>query len=105
VVKWLNTLGGTAGATTARLAGAPWWAIVVIFAVIAAGTGLGKLLESTFPQDSADRLALWRDLFKLESRNPPASASLGAAPDGAASTKRGRHRRRSRAGRRGQSTV
>jgi hypothetical protein len=47
-------LGGQAGY---RLAGGPWWAEFALAALVL----LTRCLRIVFPQDSADKLAWWRD--------------------------------------------
>ncbi|WP_151484230.1 hypothetical protein [Streptomyces albicerus] len=42
------------------LAGAPWWLAATAFGCLALGLGV-VALQSVFPQESAHRLAWWRD--------------------------------------------
>ncbi|MEU4896123.1 hypothetical protein AB0B12_25725 [Streptomyces sp. NPDC044780] len=42
------------------LTGAPWWLAATAFACLALGLGV-VALQSVFPQESAHRLAWWRD--------------------------------------------
>ncbi|MFD7186133.1 hypothetical protein ACFRAI_43185 [Streptomyces sp. NPDC056637] len=42
------------------LTGAPWWLAVTAFGCLALGLGV-VALQSVFPQESAHRLAWWRD--------------------------------------------
>ncbi|MFB6984650.1 hypothetical protein ACNPQN_39115 [Streptomyces sp. NPDC056297] len=42
------------------LTGAPWWMAATAFGCLALGLGV-VALQSVFPQESAHRLAWWRD--------------------------------------------
>jgi hypothetical protein len=59
-----TVLSGTGGSSYLGLAHAPWWcgllATLCILAVVA--------LQSIFPQESADRLALWMKILSYRSR-------------------------------------
>lgn len=52
----------TAGATgmVVALTGAPWWLAATAFGCLALGLAV-TALQSVFPQESAHRLAWWRD--------------------------------------------
>ncbi|MET7542230.1 hypothetical protein [Streptomyces sp. NPDC005507] len=50
---------GVTGMVVART-GAPWWQAATAFGCLALGLGV-VALQSVFPQESAHRLAWWRD--------------------------------------------
>jgi cell division protein FtsW (lipid II flippase) len=58
--------GGTVVATGAtltalELAGAPWWAIVIVVSVMVTVGAVIALAQTFIPQESADKLEWWRD--------------------------------------------
>jgi len=53
-----------------RMDGAPWWAGFTLAALAT----LTMCLRIVFPQDSADRLAWWRDRRRARRRNPARTA-------------------------------
>lgn len=59
----MTVLSGTGGSAYLGLTHAPWWcgllATLCVLAVIA--------LQSIFPQESADRLALWTEILSQRS--------------------------------------
>ncbi|MGW3038158.1 hypothetical protein ACWDCB_44115 [Streptomyces sp. NPDC001178] len=61
-----GTLSSVGSALVGHLAGAPWWAVtgctVLLLGVIA--------LQTVFPQNSADRLAWWKDRRRYRSPRP-----------------------------------
>jgi hypothetical protein len=62
----LSSAGGIGGVLVAHLAGTPWWALtgctVLLLVVIA--------LQSVFPQESAHRLAWWKDRRRYRLTRP-----------------------------------
>jgi hypothetical protein len=48
------------GSLTSILLGAPWWLTAAVFSCFALGL-IVVAVQSVFPQESADRLAWWRD--------------------------------------------
>lgn len=55
---------GLSSATGLAIIGAPWWiAMMVVIATL-----LCTLVQSVFPQESADRLEWWRDRRRTKTR-------------------------------------
>ncbi|WP_217547678.1 hypothetical protein [Streptomyces sp. GbtcB6] len=67
----LSGAGGLGGVLVSHLAGAPWWAIIGCIVLLLVVVGV----QSVFPQDSADRLAWWKDRRRYQARRdrPPAA--------------------------------
>lgn len=70
----IASIGGGLGGAGALGAGAPWWAFM---ACLVAGL-LCAMVNSVFPQESADRLAWWKALW-----NRPHRENLRTDRDGA----------------------
>jgi hypothetical protein len=56
----ISSIAGGIGGTTLALVGAPWWLTAVAFGCFALGLVV-VAIEGVFPQESAHRLAWWRD--------------------------------------------
>lgn len=57
------------GSTTLALAGAPWWLAILAFACFTLSLVIVGI-QSVFPQESAHRLAWWRDRRRRQRREP-----------------------------------
>ena len=56
----ISLLAAGVTALVVALTGAPWWMAATAFGCLALGLGV-VALQSVFPQESAHRLAWWRD--------------------------------------------
>ncbi|MEU1596617.1 hypothetical protein ABZ468_28130 [Streptomyces sp. NPDC005708] len=56
----ISFLAAGVTSTVVALAGAPWWLAAAAFGCLVLGLGV-VALQSVFPQESAHRLAWWRD--------------------------------------------
>lgn len=70
----LASTGGAGGVLVAHLAGAPWYALTGCTVLLLVVIGV----QSVFPQESADRLAWWKDRrrdrrSRLRGDRPPAA--------------------------------
>jgi hypothetical protein len=75
-------LGGEAGY---RAVGGPWWAEFALAALVL----LTMCLRIVFPQDSADKLALWRDCGRT--RRPGQRRAMRRRPHGLAGREASEH--------------
>jgi hypothetical protein len=72
----VSGVGGVGGALVGLMAGAPWWALTVCVVLV-----LGVIaLQSVFPQDSADRLAWWKDRRRYREPRPRRGRSPASIP-------------------------
>ncbi|MFE2728932.1 hypothetical protein [Kitasatospora sp. NPDC059327] len=69
----INSVAAGTATTALALAGAPWWLTAAAFGCFALGLAV-VAIQSVLPQESAHRLAWWRELWRyrqLRRRTPP----------------------------------
>ncbi|MFC7897656.1 hypothetical protein [Streptomyces sp. NPDC057381] len=66
----ISLLAAGVTALVVALTGAPWWMAATAFGCLALGLGV-VALQSVFPQESAHRLAWWRDRRRRSAKSGP----------------------------------